>query len=60
MAANHDDIEVLTALNRDYIGSVQNGDVRRFDEILAADFLCSNPTDRWSTRRSSSSRPRVR
>jgi ketosteroid isomerase-like protein len=23
--------------------SVQRGDVRRFDEILAADFLCSNP-----------------
>jgi ketosteroid isomerase-like protein len=37
------DLEVLTALNRDYIHSVQHGDVRRFDEILAADFLCSNP-----------------
>jgi ketosteroid isomerase-like protein len=37
------DIEALTALNRDYIASVQNGDVRRFDEILADDFLCSNP-----------------
>jgi ketosteroid isomerase-like protein len=32
----------LTALNRDYIQSVQHGDVRRFDEILAEDFLCSN------------------
>jgi ketosteroid isomerase-like protein len=38
-----DDIEILTALNRDYIASVQNGDVRRFDQILAEDFLCSNP-----------------
>jgi ketosteroid isomerase-like protein len=37
------DIEALTSLNRDYIRSVQNGDVRRFDEILAADFRCSNP-----------------
>jgi ketosteroid isomerase-like protein len=37
------DLEVLTHLNRDYIRSVQNGDVRRFDEILAADFRCSNP-----------------
>jgi ketosteroid isomerase-like protein len=37
------DLEVLTSLNRDYIRSVQNGDVRRFDEILAADFRCSNP-----------------
>jgi ketosteroid isomerase-like protein len=37
------DIAALTALNQDYIASVQQGDVRRFDEILAADFLCSNP-----------------
>ena len=37
------DLEMLIALNRDYIHSVQHGDVRRFDEILAADFLCSNP-----------------
>src|ERR1700746_2244979 len=37
------DLDVLTALHRDYIHSVQHGDVRRFDEILAEDFLCSNP-----------------
>src|SRR5690348_18463328 len=37
------DLDVLTALNRDYIHSVQHGDVQRFDEILAEDFLCSNP-----------------
>ena len=37
------DVETLTALNDDYIRSVQQGDVRRFDEILADDFLCSNP-----------------
>lgn len=37
------DLEILQALNRDYINAVQNGDVRRFDEILAADFYCSNP-----------------
>jgi ketosteroid isomerase-like protein len=37
------DLEILTALNRDYIHSVQHGDVRRFGEILADDFLCSNP-----------------
>jgi ketosteroid isomerase-like protein len=37
------DLEVLTELNRDYINSVQFSDVRRFDEILADDFLCSNP-----------------
>jgi ketosteroid isomerase-like protein len=37
------DITELTALNRDYINSVQNSDVKRFDEILAEDFYCSNP-----------------
>ena len=37
------DIDILAALNRDYIASVQKGNVRRFDEILAIDFLCSNP-----------------
>ena len=37
------DVEILKALNRDYINSVQNGDVRRFDEILADEFYCSNP-----------------
>jgi ketosteroid isomerase-like protein len=37
------DIDELTLLNRDYVHSVRHGDVRRFDEILAEDFLCSNP-----------------
>ena len=37
------DRDQLVDLNRDYIRSVQNSDVRRFDEILAEDFLCSNP-----------------
>jgi ketosteroid isomerase-like protein len=37
------DLETLEQLNEDYIRSVQNSDVRRFDEILADDFLCSNP-----------------
>ena len=37
------DIDVLQALNTDYINSVQNSDVRRFDEILADDFYCTNP-----------------
>ena len=37
------DLDALTALNSDYIHSVQHSDVRRFDEILAGDFLCSNP-----------------
>ena len=37
MTSDHD---TLTGLNRDYIDSVQNGDVSRFDEILAPDFYC--------------------
>jgi hypothetical protein len=41
--ATRGDVDALIALNRDYIHSVQHGDVRRFEEILADDFLCSNP-----------------
>jgi len=37
------DVDSLRQLNQDYIRSVQTSDVRRFDEILAEDFLCSNP-----------------
>jgi ketosteroid isomerase-like protein len=37
------DLSILVELNRDYIRSVQNSDVRRFDQILADDFLCSLP-----------------
>ena len=36
------DIDELTKLNRDYVASVQNCDVKRFDEILAEDFYCTN------------------
>jgi ketosteroid isomerase-like protein len=38
--SDHDD---LFDLNADYIRSVQHSDVKRFDEILAEDFYCSNP-----------------
>jgi len=38
-----DDLAELTSLNRDYIDSVQHSDVKRFDEILADEFYCSNP-----------------
>ena len=37
------DVDTLEQLNRDYISSVQHSDVRRFDEILAEEFYCSNP-----------------
>ncbi|ANW04691.1 nuclear transport factor 2 family protein [Bradyrhizobium icense] len=39
----NNDLAELTKLNLDYVASVQNSDVKRFDEILAADFYCSNP-----------------
>jgi ketosteroid isomerase-like protein len=35
--------EQLSALNDDYIQSVQRGDVARFSELLAEDFRCSTP-----------------
>ncbi len=41
--AANSDLEELAALNRDYISSVQNMDVKRFDEFLSDDFVCSNP-----------------
>ena len=41
--ASTSDVDTLRELNREYIRSVQTSDVRRFDEILADDFLCSHP-----------------
>lgn len=37
------DRQTLLGLNEDYIRSVQDSDVRRFEQILAVDFVCSNP-----------------
>jgi ketosteroid isomerase-like protein len=37
------DLDRLTALNLDFTSSVQTGDVKRFEEILADDFLMSTP-----------------
>jgi len=45
----NNDILELTALNRDYVASVQNSDVKRFDEILAGTSTAPIPTSRWST-----------
>ena len=45
----NNDIDELTALNHDYVASVQNSDVKRFDEILAATSIAPTPTSRWST-----------
>ncbi|QPF84399.1 nuclear transport factor 2 family protein [Bradyrhizobium genosp. L] len=39
----NNDLEELTKLNKDYVDSVQNCDVKRFDEILAQDFYATNP-----------------
>jgi len=43
------DIEELTALNRDYVASVQNSDVKRFDEILPPTSIAQTPTRLWWT-----------
>lgn len=37
------DIDELTKLNKDYVDSVQNSDVKRFAQILADDFYCTLP-----------------
>ena len=37
------ELDTLTALNHDYFASVQKGDVKRFEEILADDFMGSFP-----------------
>jgi ketosteroid isomerase-like protein len=42
-AASPSELAELLNLNQDYIRSVQQGDVARFREILAEDFLCSLP-----------------
>jgi len=39
--ASPNDLELLTKLNDDYIQSVQHSNVKRFDEMLSEDFLCS-------------------
>jgi ketosteroid isomerase-like protein len=43
--AKADDAELRTLeqLNRDYVQAVQDSDVQRFEEMLAADFLNTNP-----------------
>jgi ketosteroid isomerase-like protein len=41
--ASTSDLDTLLELNREYIQSVQTSDVQRFEELLADDFLCSNP-----------------
>jgi ketosteroid isomerase-like protein len=42
-AAAKSDLETLLDLNADYIRSVQTSDVARFEQILAEDFVCTNP-----------------
>ena len=37
------DLDSLTALNLDFFASVQKGDAKRFEQILADDFMSSHP-----------------
>ena len=43
LRATQSDRDILAQLNTDYINAVQHSDVKRFDEILAPEFYCSNP-----------------
>jgi ketosteroid isomerase-like protein len=43
MPHTQQDLEILTRLNADYLTSDQNGDVRRYEQILAEDFATSLP-----------------
>jgi hypothetical protein len=54
------DIDELTLLNRDYVASVQNSDVNRFNEILAPEFFCTNPDKTFVDRAGFPGRPRRR
>ena len=40
--ATMSDHDTLLRLNEDYVNSVQKSDVRRFEQILADDFVCTN------------------
>jgi ketosteroid isomerase-like protein len=40
-ASQPDDLAVLVRLNQDYIDAVRTSNVRRFDQILGDDFLCT-------------------
>jgi len=42
-AANPADTDILRRLNEDFVRSVEMSDVRCFEQILAEDFLNSNP-----------------
>jgi len=43
MTPQETDLATLRELNEAYIRSVQASDVQRFEQLLAADFLCSLP-----------------
>ena len=49
------DLDTLTALNRDYVASVQKGDVKRLEEIWPTTSCARIRTARCSTRPSISS-----
>ena len=43
---NDIELNASGALNRDFVASVQNSDVRRFDEILCRSSIAQIPTNR--------------
>jgi ketosteroid isomerase-like protein len=39
-----DDVEVLKGLNHDYVQSFLNSDAKRYDELIADEFICIEPS----------------
>jgi ketosteroid isomerase-like protein len=39
-----DDVETLKQLNHDYVQSFLNSDAKRYDEIIAEEFICIEPS----------------
>lgn len=38
-----DDVEILKQLNHDYVQSFLNSDAKRYDELIADNFICVEP-----------------
>lgn len=38
-----DDVEILKQLNHDYVQSFLNSDAKRYDELIAENFICIEP-----------------
>lgn len=44
------DVEILTQLNHDYVQSFLKSDARRYDELIAENFICIEPNGKLLNR----------